>query len=258
VHVITVNDYLASRDAQELGPVYRALGLSVGCVQQPDDEARRRAAYGADVTYVTSKELGFDYLRDRLVLRHRRNHDDAALDRLLDGAAANLRLNGLGFAIVDEADSILIDEARTPLIIASRDDAADTFDYAGALRLAAALRPGEHYELLPERRSAELSSRGRERLAVAAARLGGVWRYRRAREEITQRAIAALHVYQRDREYILRDNKVEIVDEYTGRVAEGRKWEHGLHQLIEAKENAELSPRDQTSARITYQSLFRR
>jgi preprotein translocase subunit SecA len=258
VHVITVNDYLASRDAEELGPVYRALGLSVGCVMQPDGEDLRRAAYGADITYVTSKELGFDYLRDRLALQQRRSRGNLALDRLFDGSASKLRLTGLGFAIVDEADSILIDEARTPLIIAARDDAAQSIDHAKALQMAASLRPGEHYELLIDRRAAELTDRGREFLATITASFGGVWRYRRAREEIARQALAALHLYERDHQYIVRDGKVEIVDEYTGRVAEGRKWEHGLHQMIEAKEQAELSPRDQTSARITYQSLFRR
>src|SRR5258708_16266327 len=117
VHVITVNDYLASRDAEELGPVYRALGLSVGCVRQPDGENLRRAAYGADITYVTSKEIGFDYLRDRLALQQRRSPGHLALDPPFDAAASKLAFTGLGFAVVDEADSILIDEARTPLII---------------------------------------------------------------------------------------------------------------------------------------------
>jgi preprotein translocase subunit SecA len=258
VHVITVNDYLASRDAEELGPVYRALGLSVGCVMQPDGEDVRRAAYGADVTYVTSKELGFDYLRDRLVLQGRRTCSNLALDRLLEGTAAKLRLTGLGFAIVDEADSILIDEARTPLIIAARDDTAHPVDHAKALEMAAAMCPGDHYDLLVDRRAAELTDQGREVLAAVATPLGGVWRYRRAREEMARQALAALHLYRRDHQYIVRDGKVEIVDEYTGRVAEGRKWEHGLHQMIEAKEQVELTSRDQTSARITYQSLFRR
>ena len=258
VHVITVNDYLASRDAEELGPLYAALGLSVGCVCQPDGEVSRRSAYGADITYVTSKELGFDYLRDQLAMDRRRSRGNMAIDRLFDGPEANLRLTGLGFAIVDEADSILIDEARTPLIIAVRDDAAEPFQYTSALRIAASLREGEHYDLLPDHRSARLTDAGREHLAVVATPLGGVWRYRRAREEIAHQALAALHMYERDREYIVRDGKVEIVDEYTGRIAEGRKWEHGLHQLIETKEQAEISPRDRTSARITYQSLFRR
>jgi preprotein translocase subunit SecA len=258
VHVITVNDYLASRDAQELAPLYGALGLTVGCVQQPDAEDARRAAYRSDITYVTGKELGFDYLRDQLARERRRDRGIPAVDRLFDGAAANSRLTGLGFAIVDEADSILIDEARTPLIIAARDDSADVVHYTTALRIAGSLRPGEHYELVAGRRRAELSDRGREHLAAVAISVGGVWRYRRAREDIASQALAALHLYERDREYIVRDGKVEIVDEYTGRVAEGRKWEHGLHQLIETKEQAELSPRDVTSARITYQSLFRR
>ncbi len=258
VHVITVNDYLAARDAEELRPIYAALGLTVGCVCEPDKEAARQVAYGCDITYVTGKELGFDYLRDQLALETRRSRGHVALDRLFDGSGARLRLGGLGFAIVDEADSILIDEARTPLIISARDETAPIIGYEHALALAANLRPGEHYRLLHERRMAELTEAGRTAVADAASGLPGVWRYRRAREELAEKALASLHMYSRDRDYIVRDNKVEIVDEYTGRIAEGRKWEHGLHQLIEAKEHAEISPRDRTAARITYQTLFRR
>ena len=181
---------------------------------------------------------------------------------LLRGAGAPdpapvLRLRGLGFALVDEADSVLIDEARTPMIIAKRAP-DDAFDYAAALSVAAALETPADFVVPPGSLVAELTDAGRATLAARTAGLGGLWRHRRAREEVAEQALAALHLFQRDRDYILRDGKVEIVDEYTGRVAEGRKWERGLQQLIEAKEQAERSPRDLTAARVTCQSFFRR
>lgn len=257
VHVITVNDYLAARDAEQLGPIYRALGLSVGCVLEEQEEPERRAAYNADITYVTGKEVAFDYLRDRLTLEGQPGFGSRALDRLFEAPSARLRLRGLGFAIVDEADSVLIDEARTPLIIANRDGTEEEMDYKAALEIAAALQPGQHF-FLREQRAASLTDAGREELRTHADSLDGVLRYRRAREEIVEQALSALHTYRRDREYILRDGKVEIVDEYTGRIAEGRHWERGLHQLIEAKEDVPPTPRDRTAARTTYQSFLRR
>jgi preprotein translocase subunit SecA len=257
VHVITVNDYLAARDAEQLGSVYRALGLSIGCVQEGQDESERRKAYEADITYVTGKEVAFDYLRDRLTLEQWPGFGSRAVDQLFDVPSAQLRLRGLGFAIVDEADSVLIDEARTPLIIADRDDPKEEWDYKAALEIAETLSADEHYRLR-EGRAAILTDAGRAQLRERTGHLEGLWRFRRAREEITEQALSALHTYRRDREYILRDDEVEIVDEYTGRVAEGRRWERGLHQLIEAKEGVAPTPRDRTAARTTYQSFFRR
>src|SRR5258708_26194179 len=142
-----------------------------------------------------SKEIGFDYLRDRLALQQRRRRGNLALDRLFDASASKLRLTGVGFAIVDEADSLLIDEARPPLIIAARDDAAQSIDQAKALQMAASLRPGEHYELLIDRRAAELTDRGREFLATITASFGGVGRYRRPRDGIARQPLSALLLY---------------------------------------------------------------
>jgi preprotein translocase subunit SecA len=254
-HVITVNDYLAERDGAEMKSVYQALGLSVGVVLHEHGAPARRAAYGASVTYVANKELGFDYLRDRLI----RSRAARQLRRRGSSQASDVQpvLNGLGYAIVDEADSALIDEARTPLIIAEASGEA-SLDYSAALEIANELAPGVHFRIDPSRRAAELAEAGRTVLAERASAIPGLWRHRRAREEIVEQALAAQHLYERDRHYILRDGKVEIVDEYTGRVAAGRRWERGLHQLIEAKEAAEPSAQDRTAARITYQSLFRR
>lgn len=254
VHVITVNDYLAERDAAELEAVYQALGLSVGVVLHDHDATTRRRAYSASVTYVANKELGFDYLRDYLSRTRSEREKRRRSGGPSDGQTV---LKGLGYAIIDEADSALIDEARTPLIIA-RTGGEPGLDYAAALRIAHDLTSGEHYQVDHGRRSTELADSGRTFLADRADAMPGLWRHRRAREEIVEQALAAQHLYQRDRHYILRDDKVEIVDEYTGRVAEGRRWERGLHQLIEAKEGLMPTARDRTAARITYQSLFRR
>ena len=182
-------------------------------MRQPDEEAERRAAYRADIVYVTGKEVAFDFLRDRLALQARNTRGGLALERLFVQEPPALRLAGLGFAVVDEADSVLIDEARTPLIIATRDDgAAETVDYTAALAVAARLEVDTHFRLRPDLRSAALTDQGRSLLTIWAGGRGGVWRYRRAREEILEQALAALHFYRPDREYIVRDGEVQIVD----------------------------------------------
>jgi preprotein translocase subunit SecA len=266
VHIVTVNDYLAERDWQQLGPVYKALGLTVGLVthaQRPDE---RRAAYAADITYCTNKELVFDYLRDRLVLGRHRARSRQMIRALIaasgqdgSGHRSPLLLRGLHVAIVDEADSVLIDEARTPLLIAGNDeDADDSALYADALELARGLEPGSHWTLNHRERSVSLTPDGREELAHLAAGRKGLWVARRAREELAERALSALHLFQRDAQYIVADGKVQIVDEFTGRTMPDRSWELGLHQMVEAKEGLEITGRRVTLARITYQRFFRR
>jgi preprotein translocase subunit SecA len=266
VHIVTVNDYLADRDWQQLGPVYKSLGLTVGLVthaQRPDE---RRAAYAADITYCTNKELVFDYLRDRLVLGRHRGRPRQMIRALIDaagqgsaGGTSPLLLQGLHVAIVDEADSVLIDEARTPLMIAGIDDRADDGTlYADALDMARSLEPGSHWTLDHRQRSVSLTPDGRAELAHLAAGKEGLWIARRAREELAERALSALHLFQRDTQYIVADGKVHIVDEFTGRTMPDRSWEMGLHQMVEAKEGLEITGRRVTLARITYQRFFRR
>ena len=266
VHIVTVNDYLAERDWQQLGPVYKSLGLTVGLVthaQRPDE---RRAAYAADITYCTNKELVFDYLRDRLVLGRHRGRPRQMIRALVDAAGQDgsgrtspLLLRGLHVAIVDEADSVLIDEARTPLLIAGRDDDGDDATlYADALDMARALEPGSHWTLKDRERSVSLTPDGRAELAHLARGRKGLWVARRAREELAERALSALHLFQRDTQYIVADGKVHIVDEFTGRTMPDRSWELGLHQMVEAKEGLEITGRRVTLARITYQRFFRR
>ncbi len=259
VHVVTVNDYLAERDASRLRPVYAALGLTVGLVKQGDDVADRRRAYAEDITYVTNKELAFDYLKDRIATAAARGEARHAVASLFSPVRDGLILRGLHVAIVDEADSVLIDEARTPLIIsADRPDEHMAEIAAHALDLAGDFAAGEHYTIDAASRLVHLTARGREAIGERAQGLTGVFRARQAREQIMGQALTALHLFKRDQHYIIVEGKVQIVDEYTGRTMPDRTWEQGLHQLIEAKEGLTLSGARETLARITYQRFFNR
>ncbi|OGA51911.1 MAG: hypothetical protein A3G24_27895 [Betaproteobacteria bacterium RIFCSPLOWO2_12_FULL_62_13] len=261
VHVVTVNDYLARRDGEWMRPVYAALGLTVGIVQHGQQPEERRSGYASDVCYCTNKDLGFDYLRDSLTLASRRAHGRLLQEKVLGSGDRldRLLLRGLHFAIVDEADSVLIDEARTPLIIAGAEDAgSDQALYRTALGIASELERDIDYRLDTGERAARLTEHGRARLKQLAEALPHVWRSARGREELAQQGLAALHLFDLDTHYLVRDGKVQIVDEYTGRVLADRSWERGLQQLIEVKEGCDVTGRRTTLARITYQRLFRR
>ncbi|HXZ83875.1 MAG TPA: DEAD/DEAH box helicase, partial [Myxococcota bacterium] len=261
VHVITVNDYLAARDAEEMGPLYRFLGLSVGTVVQGMPRDERRKAYAQSVTYCTNKELAFDYLRDRVALESCGSRLHLSLEALRGEAArdASLVLRGLYYAIVDEADSVFVDEARTPLILSSTTRSPREKEMCErALGLARSLAEGADYAVDLVERSVVLSEAGRGRLQRLTQDDGGAWTSKRAREELVQRALSALALFRRDHHYVVSEGKVQIVDESTGRVMPDRSWEQGLHQMIEAKEGCELTERRETLARITYQRLFRR
>jgi len=264
VHIITVNDYLAQRDAEAFRAVYGALGLTVGLVQQGQTPQDRQRAYACDVTYCTNKELVFDYLRDRLAVGGRRGRSRLLLDSLSNpgsaGRSSGLVLRGLHFAIVDEADSVLIDEARTPLILSGliEESESDVEYYGRALYIARQLVLGEDFNLLASEKAIRLTEHGTRRISEFTASLGGLWNIRRAREEIVRQALSAVYLFQRDVQYLVTAGKIQIVDEYTGRVMPDRSWEHGMHQLIEAKEGCAITGRHQTLARITYQQFFRR
>ena len=261
VHVITVNDYLAARDAEEMSPLYRFLGLTVGVVVQGKSRPERRAAYACAITYCTNKELAFDYLRDRVALARRASRLHLALERLRADAARaeDLVLRGLYFAIVDEADSVFIDEARTPLILsASVPSGTAQEDFARALAVARGLAAGKDYTVDLAERSVVLTAAGRARLAESAGASQGAWSSARAAEELVSQALSALLLFHRDQHYVVAEGKVQIVDESTGRVMPDRSWEHGLHQMIEAKEGCAASDGRETLARLTYQRLFRR
>jgi preprotein translocase subunit SecA len=259
VHVLTSNDYLVTRDAQLLEPVYRMLGLTVGTVTRPDDQAKRRAAYGCDITYLTAKELTFDYLRDRLVRRGQHSELHERVRRMEGAQAAPLLLRGLCMALIDEADSILIDEARTPLIISQpRINPQKQAYVEQALRLAMQLSPGAHFTVARDAQAAFLTAEGKRKLAELALPLGGLWQDLRHREEIVALALAAQHVYARDRDYLVRDRKIVMIDQTTGRVAPGRVWSRGMQQLLEVKEGCPPSGEMETIAQITYQRFFPR
>ncbi len=266
VHVVTVNDYLARRDAEWMAPVYQRLGLTVGCIQTGQTDGERRAAYGRDITYGTSKEFGFDFLRDelkRLQLggdSHRKTFEQAFLGR---GATSEAQLpvqRTHAYAIVDEADSILIDEARTPLIIGANNQPTqeEAAAYYGADQLAATLTRVKDFKYDPLERKAELSATGRRKVQAVAANpafvsltVDGVYEY-------VERALRAQIDYLRDRDYVVVDGEVVIVDEFTGRMMPGRQWQDGLHQAIQAKERLEITLETITAARVTVQDFFKR
>lgn len=248
VHVVTVNQYLAQRDAELTRPVFEALGLTVGTVLVDQSGEERRAAYAADVTYCTNKDLVFDYLRDRL------NHRAASTTR-----PSQQLLRGLTFAIVDEADSILIDEAQTPLIIAAeRPSPGMDQTFARVLDVVSHMHVGHHFRIVADGRRIELEVAARQILAGVSSCFEGPLRSPRALEELACQALSALHLFHRDRHYIVVDDKVQIVDEYTGRLMQDRTWQFGLHQMIEAKEGLLTSGQRETLAQITYQRFFRR
>ena len=259
VHVVTTNDYLAARDAGAMTPLFEALGLRVGLAGEALDVEQRRAAYACDVTYCSSRQLVFDYLRDLRALGSRRGRLSERLAPMVGPARSAALLRGLNFAIVDEADSVLVDEAGTPALLARerRDDAGEVL-LRQALAFGQALRPGEHFQLDEPQRQARLTEAGSRLVADMAGGHGGAWRSARAREELVVRALAALHLYRRDRDYLVRDGGVRIIDPDTGRVLADRSWQHGLQQLVELREDCAPSAARETELRITYQSLFGR
>lgn len=257
VHVVTVNDYLAERDSDTMRPLYELLGLHVGCVKQGMDPTMRRAAYQRDITYCSNKEIAFDYLRDRMVLGGKPRPISMRM-AALDGASVGqtLLLRGLQFAIVDEADSVLIDEARTPLILSSESNrGAEQAIHRQALELA--LQLGEDHFKIAES-GVTLSTKGEKELEILCAGMTGVWGGPRRRSQLVQQGLTALHVFKKDKHYLVRDSKVMIIDENTGRLMPDRSWEQGLHQLIEMKEECEITGQRETLARISYQRFFRR
>ncbi|RKZ35688.1 MAG: hypothetical protein DRQ37_05870, partial [Gammaproteobacteria bacterium] len=261
VHVLSVNDYLTARDAQWMGPIYEGLGLSLGVVLHETANEDRHEAYAMDITYCTSKEIVFDFLRDRIVLGRRRHSLRHQVEPIYgnSGCHRRLLLRGLHFAIVDEADSVLIDEARTPLIISGAGGGKyERHFLEQALEVATRLKDGSDYTTVQAEHRIKLTPDGEERIKELSEYLGPLWSGRIRRAEVVSQALSAQHLFNRDEHYLLRDGKVEIIDPLTGRVAEGRSWERGLHQLIELKEGCEPSQQNSTLARISYQSFFQR
>jgi preprotein translocase subunit SecA len=239
VHVVTVNDYLAKRDASWMSPIYRLLGLSVGVIVHDLDDEERRLAYGCDVTYGTNNEFGFDYLRDNMKFE--------LSDRVQ---------RGHHYAIVDEVDSILVDEARTPLIISGSSDET-TEKYYRIDKIIPQLDEGDDYEIDEKLKTASLKESGIEK---AEKMLGLENLYDPANIAYTHHVYQALRahtLFKLDRDYVVKDGEVIIVDEFTGRLMPGRRWSDGLHQAIEAKEGVKIERENQTLATITFQNYFR-
>ncbi|MGI9288639.1 MAG: hypothetical protein ACR2P1_24850, partial [Pseudomonadales bacterium] len=257
VHVITTNEYLGTRDAAEMRPLYEALGLSVSAITEDMQDDAKRVAYQSDVVYCTNKQIAFDYLRDRLQMGNESGR--AVVQFNAEHCAGKPLLRGLCFAIIDEADSVLIDEARTPLIITKEQkDPQQQRIYIQALEFAQAMREGRDYVVLQREHRVNLSRSGRDWLEEKTAQMEGIWQGARRRQFLVQQALVALHLYQRDKHYLLREGEVQIIDQNTGRVMADRSWEQGLQQMIECKEECELSGQRETLARISYQRFFRR
>ena len=263
-HVITVNDYLAERDADLMRPVYARCGLTVAHVTGELKPPARRAAYHADVTYTTNKEAAADHLRDRLALGHRRGLTQSMLDQLeqgrglAGGGAAQLVMRGLENVVVDEADSVLVDEAVTPLIISGPSpNAAQVEAFVEAARLAPELKVRRHYTVDRQFRDVRLTPAGARRVAEITEGLGGLWAGQRRAEELLVQAVTARELYVAGVQYVVQNGKVVIVDEATGRLMPDREWRDGLHQAVSAKEDLEVEPPKSTMARVSFQRFFR-
>ena len=264
-HLATVNDYLAQRDADLMKPLYSALGISIGVIQSQQPQPERRKAYRADVTYGTANEMGFDFLRDRLLLRSLGEGNRDLFGQMLGvgGKAGNDEpvQRSLHFMLVDEADSILIDEARTPLIISAlpgedEEIAAEAFQWAAKVRDD--FVEDDDFEYDHDDRTVELTLEGRQKVralpkpeAMNKLQLSTIYEY-------VHRAIKVAREMFLDRQYVVRDGEIVIVDEFTGRLAEGRKWRAGIHQAVEAQEGVEITFATNQAARITVQDLFLR
>lgn len=258
-HLATVNDYLAHRDAEWMGPIFRALGLSVGCVQSQMPPEERQQAYACDVTYGTAKEFGFDFLRDRLQRRYVQETQD--LSQQGGTAGASLLQREPYFSLVDEADSILIDEARTPLILSAAPDADGgeaSIAYLWAAKEAPRFAEQKDYEYDAKKKSVTLNAAGREsvRRLVGSSEIDSMGLLDRYR--YVERAIRAYRDFHRDIHYVVRDGEVVIVDEFTGRLGEGRRWQDGLHGAVEAKERVNIQEATGHAARVTVQDFFLR
>ena len=259
VNVITVNDYLVQRDAENMGPLYKQLGLRVGYVVHDTDPTERFDHYRRNVVYVTSKELVADFLRDQIMMGNLRSSTQSAVALLGgQGLASAVLVPGLFRVVADEADSLLIDEAVTPLIISnSPQDDVNADRYRAASALAVKLVGGRDFRIDNVVRTVDLTQRGQETLDDITDATG-FWKGKRRREELVTQALTALHCFHRDEHYLIdREGKVQIIDEFTGRVMADRSWRHGLHQAIEIKESVNVTADKENLARLSFQRFFR-
>lgn len=245
VHIVTVNDYLAKRDAELMGPIYNYLGLTVGYLQNQMEKDKRKEMYSRDITYGTNSEFGFDYLRDNMVF----SKEDKVQRELF-------------YAIVDEADSVLIDEARTPLIISGpSEESVDVYYIADGI--VRQLQKGKHFKVEEKTKTATLTDEGIRKVEEIVSQITGIKDFNLYDPKFSDllhaiiQSLRAHHLFHRDVDYVVKDGKVIIVDEFTGRIMPGRRWSDGLHQAVEAKEGVKIEAENQTLATITIQNYFR-
>jgi preprotein translocase subunit SecA len=262
VHVMTANDYLATRDEQLLRPLYQWLGITSASIIDGMPNEIRIQAYKSDIIHATSQQIAFDYLRDRMEM----GDDIGKLQIQFNQIQCEqqqkpmpFRLRGLCFAIIDEADSLLIDEAKTPLIISStRQNEEQNQIYCDANYLATSLAKKTDFIINEQNQNVSLTAAGKNKITELAMSLDAYWKLRKRREFMVTLALKANYLFRRDEHYLVRDNKVEIIDALTGRVMPDRSWEQGLHQLIEAKEGCEITGERDSMAKISYQKFFNR
>ncbi len=259
VHVITTNDYLVERDAKSMQRLFERFKVSSSFVTPEHTDEQRREAYACDVCYVSNKQLVFDYLRDRQSLGNQPGSLTSALRCVLGQNSTPALLRGLCFAIVDEADSVLIDDAITPLVLSQQSEAdGDMGQSLTAISLAHRLQKGVDFSIDTRVKSVSILEQGEDSLSDAVRGLDGVWKNRRYRHELVRQAISALHLFQRDVDYLVREGEVVLIDQSTGRVMSDRKLQHGLHQMLEVKERCELSGRSETLSSMSFQTFFQR
>ncbi len=256
MHILTVNDYLARRDAQSRASIYKRCGCTVGAIQEEQPPQDRFGIYSRSIVYGTPKQITADYLRDQLRVGPMRTPWTA---RMLSQQGNGPMIPGLRAAIVDEADAVLIDEGVVPLIIARNRQESDMAEvYRDATRIAEMLDEGPDYSIEHVKRRADLKRRGRERAQASWEKLDApIWKAKRRAEELVRQALVARECYKRGSQYEIIDGQIIIVDEYTGRFLHDRSWEHGLHQSVEAKEGVDVTADRETLARLSFQRFFR-
>ena len=257
-HVMTSNHYLAGRDAEEFTPLFEFCGLTVSAINEEMQDDERREAYANDITYCTNKDVAADFLRDQLSMGSKHTTGRLLLDKIC-GEQKNFRepiLRGLEYAIVDEADSVMIDDGVTPLLISMENlDDHEVQIYLKSNRCAKAMQK-EHFKII-EGSVIEITPKGKEFLEDFEPEKSGAWSLKRRREELVIQALKAEKLFVKDKQYIIDDDKVVIVDQETGRTMPDRFWRNGMHQAVEAKEGLEISPSKDTCARISFQKFFR-
>lgn len=264
VHVITVNDYLAQRDAHWMEPIYNSMGLSVGLIEHSMEKSERQQAYRCDITYCSNKEVAFDYLRDQITLGSINSRLQLNLEELSGNFQRDqsLLLQGLEYAIIDEADSVLVDEACVPLILSHpKKEFRERHSYELAFGLIESLCETIDYVKLKNEKRVRLTKNGKKHIEDLLTELGsncGEWKQKRWREEMVIQCLSANEFYLKDRDYLVRDQHIEIIDENTGRTMPDRTWSHGLHQAIEVKEKCSFSKDHFPLAKISYQRFYRK